>query len=69
MRFGALGQSEGNEYCGRIKRSVWKKDDIRSENPAMEVRDWIVCSKVTRRTAIYAEWFEGGFFPMEWLDT
>ena len=39
------------------------------KNPAMEDRDWIVCSKGHAGPAIYAALALKGFFPMEWLDT
>ena len=38
------------------------------KNPAMEDRDWIVCSKGHAGPAIYAALALKGFFPMEWLD-
>lgn len=39
------------------------------QNPRMENRDWLVCSKGHAGPAIYAALALKGFFPMEWLDT
>ena len=39
------------------------------QNPRMENRDWLVCSKCHAGPAIYAALALKGFFPMEWLDT
>lgn len=40
-----------------------------SQNPRMESRDWLVCSKGHAGPAIYATLALKGFFPMDWLDT
>ena len=40
-----------------------------SQNPRMENRDWLVCSKGHAGPAIYAVLALKGFFPTDWLDT